>query len=247
MSCKAVLFDVGDTLWHSADAPPAAEFRRIAAERAAEFLARAGIAFADPALVARSAWDALEDAMKHARATDRSEPDYAAVARQALRHHAQLDLPVQQAGRLMEAIYVSGEEGGKAAYPHARETLEELRRRGFLLAIVTNRAFGGARFRDDLRAAGLEIGWDAIAVSVEVGYLKPHRALFDHAIEQLGISHHEAAMVGNSLLEDVAGAQALGIPAAWKRSAPDAEAVQPDYTFDDLPELLEWDLLKEAR
>jgi FMN phosphatase YigB (HAD superfamily) len=51
-------------------------------------------------------------------------------------------------------------------------------------------------------------------------------------------------MVGNSLLEDVAGAQALGIRAAWKRSAPDDEGVEPDFVFDDVPELLDWDVLK---
>ena len=54
-------------------------------------------------------------------------------------------------------------------------------------------------------------------------------------------------MVGNSLAEDVAGAQALGIAAAWKRSAPDAEGVIPDFTFDELSELLAWDALREAK
>jgi len=50
--------------------------------------------------------------------------------------------------------------------------------------------------------------------------------------------NEEALMVGNSLAEDVAGAQAVGIRAAWRRSAPDAEGVTADVTFDELSELL---------
>ena len=243
MACKAVLFDIGDTLWHSAEAPPAAEFRRIAAARAASFLGGAGIEHKEPSVVARTAWDALEDAMRRARAGDRLEPDYAEVAREAL-DRIGVKLSRAKAGALMEAIYVSGEDGGKAAYPGARETLDELQRRGFRLGIVTNRAFGGQRFRDDLNAAGLDADWEVTVVSVEAGYLKPHPAIFQAALEQLALAPAETAMVGNSLLEDVAGAQALGIPAAWKRSAPDAKGVEPDFVFDDVPDLLNWEVLK---
>ncbi len=243
MAPKAVLFDIGDTLWHSAEAPPAAEFRRIAGLRCSEFLAGEGLSEFDPALVARTAWDALEEAMRTARATDRIEPDYAEVARIALEQLG-VHLSRPRAGALMEAIYVSGVEGGKAAYPGSRETLEVLRRRGFRLAIVTNRAFGGQRFKDDLRAAGLDADWDATVISVEVGFLKPHQALFRAALSELALTPSEVVMVGNSLLEDVRGAQALGIPAAWKRSTPDAEGVQPDFVFDEVPQLLDWDLLK---
>lgn len=246
MAYRAVLFDIGDTLWHSADAPPPAEFRRIAAARAATFLASRGLSHKDPGQVARTAWDALERAMRRARSTDRVEPNYAEAARLAL-SKAGLTLDLQQAGELMETIYVSGEEGGKAAYPGARDTLEALRSRGFRLGIVTNRAFGGTRFRDDLRAAGLDVGWDAIVVSVEVGYLKPHRAIFEAALGALALHPAEALMVGNSLLEDVAGAQSLGIRAAWKRCAPDAEGVRPDFSFDEVPELLDWDALEKTR
>jgi FMN phosphatase YigB (HAD superfamily) len=52
-------------------------------------------------------------------------------------------------------------------------------------------------------------------------------------------------MVGNSLAEDVAGAQAIGIAAAWRRSAPDAEGVVPDFVFDEVGELLDIPELQE--
>ena len=107
----------------------------------------------------------------------------------------------------------------------------------------TNRAFGGERFRSDLRDAGLEIGWDAESVSVEVGFLKPHPAIFEHALEELRATPDEVLMVGNSLAEDIAGAQQIGMIAAWRISPPDAETVTPDYSFQELTELLDLPIL----
>lgn len=245
MGFRAVLFDVGDTLWHSAEAPPPAEFRRLASMRAKQYLAGANVAPRDDLDVSRIAWDAVELAMQRARQTDRVEPDYAEVARNTLAESG-LSLSHQHAVGLLDAIYVSGVDGGKAAYPDARTTLDTLRLRGFKLAIVSNRAFGGDRFRDDLRAAGLDIDWDATIVSVEVGYLKPHPEIFRCALAALDIPAHQALMVGNSLAEDIAGAQALGISAAWKRFNPDAEGVRPDFTFDEVSELLDWPPLEKA-
>ncbi len=245
MPFRALLFDIGDTLWHSRGAPSPAEFRRLAARRAAAELQQLGIDYPDPALVARAIWNAMEAAIQHARGTDFVEPDYGAVAQAALAGLG-INLGAAKAGELLAATYISGIEGGKAAFPDARETLLELRSRGFLLGAVTNRAFGGERFRADLRDAGLDIGWDAEAVSVEVGFLKPHRAIFDYALSQLGVCAEETLMVGNSLAEDVAGAQRLGMAAAWRRSAPDAEGVQPDYTFDEVRDLTDFPDLRRA-
>lgn len=243
MPFRAILFDIGDTLWHSRGAPSPAAFRRLAAERAAAELARLGVVHADPATVARSTWLALEAAMRRARATDLVEPDYAAVSQAAL-HELGIELGREDAGNLLEATYISGIEGGKSPFPDARETLLALRARGYLLGAVTNRAFGGERFRADLREAGLDIGWDAEAVSVEVGYLKPHPAIFKFALEKLGTYPAETLMVGNSLAEDIAGAQALGIAGAWRRSKPDAQGVVPDFTFDEVSEMLGWPELR---
>ncbi|MCC6383096.1 MAG: HAD family hydrolase [Dehalococcoidia bacterium] len=245
MPFRALLFDIGDTLWHSRAAPPAAEFRRRAAERAAEHLALLGVTGADPAVVARTCWDALEDAMRCARATDLREPDYGLVAMSAL-HSLGVNLGRSEAAALLEATYISGMEGGKSPFPDAAAVLSELRRRGFLLAAVTNRAFGGERFRADLREAGLDVGWDAEVVSVEVGYLKPHPANFQHALERLKVAPARALMVGNSLAEDVAGAQAVGIATAWRRCTPDAEGVVPEFTFDELSELLSMPALRSS-
>jgi FMN phosphatase YigB (HAD superfamily) len=82
---------------------------------------------------------------------------------------------------------------------------------------------------------------------VEVGYLKPHPAIFEHALGALAVAASETVMVGNSLAEDVGGAQRLGMATAWRRCAPDAEGVMPDFAFDELTELLGMPGLEGAR
>ncbi len=246
MAFRAVFFDVGDTLWHAEGAPPPLEFRRLATARARECLASLGIRFPDPAAASRVAWDAMEAAIRHARATGYAEPDYAEVTRAALAPLG-LRMSAGQAGEFLESIYVSGVEGGKAAYPDARAALDTLRARGFRLAIVTNRAFGGARFRDDLASMGLDIDWEAIVVSVEVGFLKPHPAIFERALACLNLRPADALMVGNSLADDIAGAQQAGIAAAWRRSPPDAEGVVPEFAFTSLSDLAALPALARAR
>lgn len=245
MPVRALLFDVGDTLWHAPAPPPPAVFRQLAADRAREALTRLALD-ADAAFVARLAWDTHEAAMAAARqSVDLQEPPYAELVATALAAD-RIHLGPGDVEALLEAIYVSGVESGKVPFPDARPALIELKSRGFRLATVTNRAFGGSRYRCDLQACGLDIGWEAHAVSVEVGFLKPHRAPFTAALDALALVPAEAIMVGNSLREDIAGAQAIGIRSAWRRCVPDAVGVVPDWTFDTLDELLDIPELRQA-
>ena len=44
---------------------------------------------------------------------------------------------------------------------------------------------------------------------------KPHRPIFEIALERLGCRPPEAAMVGDSLATDVAGGRAAGMATVW--------------------------------
>lgn len=237
MSFKAVLFDVGETLWHSADPPAAADLRKLSTCRVRAVMEAEGLVDVDPEEVAVCGFHAVDDAVRRARGGSLVEPDYGAVARDAFLRLG-LDTTESQARSLIQAAYVSGPESGKRAAADARSTLDELHARGLLLATVTNRAFGGSRFLADLAEAGLDVPWRAQAISADIGFLKPRPEIFHHALDALGVRTNEALMVGNSLLEDIAGAQKLGIAAAWLRSAPDAEGVVPDYVLESVSDLL---------
>jgi putative hydrolase of the HAD superfamily len=84
--------------------------------------------------------------------------------------------------------------------------LEELRAHGLRLGLVSN----GIR---DLTAfvAHHRLDVDAIVDSRTHGYVKPHPTIFQAALDRLDVVPGEAAMVGDSLEEDVGGARALGM------------------------------------
>jgi putative hydrolase of the HAD superfamily len=86
--------------------------------------------------------------------------------------------------------------------------LDDLRAHGLKLGLVSN----GIR---DLSAfvAHHRLDVDAIVDSRTHGYVKPHPTIFQAALERLGVRAGEAAMVGDSVEEDVNGARALGMHA----------------------------------
>jgi len=100
------------------------------------------------------------------------------------------------------------EHGNFDLYEDALPVLEELRRLDLKLALVSN----GVR---DLEAFvahhGLDV--DAAVCSRDHGWIKPHETIFRAALERLGVEPADAAMVGDSLEDDVEGARALGMRA----------------------------------
>ena len=82
---------------------------------------------------------------------------------------------------------------------------------------------------------------EAVAVAggarpVVVG--KPHRPIFEIALERLGCAPAEAAMVGDSLATDVAGGRGAGMFAVWLDAAGDGDGEgRADLTVRSLGEL----------
>lgn len=100
------------------------------------------------------------------------------------------------------------------AYDQPAKVLAELRARGIRVALVSNYAHGGV-VRDSLSRLGLLAHFDAVIVSGEVGYVKPHPRIFEAALESLGVAADEAVMVGNDLECDIEGARKAGLRTVW--------------------------------
>jgi putative hydrolase of the HAD superfamily len=86
-------------------------------------------------------------------------------------------------------------------------TLEQLKASGFKLAVVSN---WDDRLRPLLRNLGLDTYFDAIEVSGEIGVHKPAPEIFLRAARDLDVPVRALLHVGDSLVEDVEGAQAAG-------------------------------------
>jgi putative hydrolase of the HAD superfamily len=98
--------------------------------------------------------------------------------------------------------------------PDTRSTLDELRRRGLKLGVVTN---GPSEMqRHKLALLGLEHEFDAVVVSGEEGVRKPEEEIFRRALARCGIAAHEAVFVGDHPVADIEGAHRAGLRAVWR-------------------------------
>jgi HAD superfamily hydrolase (TIGR01549 family) len=101
----------------------------------------------------------------------------------------------------------------QTAYPHAAEVLSGLRRQKVRLALVTNGASDLQRRK--LALAGLDGYFEVVVASCDAGIAKPDPAIFNAALEALGVDAADAVMVGNDRERDIEGAVAAGIRALW--------------------------------
>jgi putative hydrolase of the HAD superfamily len=91
-------------------------------------------------------------------------------------------------------------------YEDVLPTLDDLRRRGLKLGLVSNTARDLAAF---VRHHALEV--DAALSSRAHGKVKPHESIFRAVLAELDVEAEDAAMVGDSVEDDIEGAEALGI------------------------------------
>lgn len=95
-------------------------------------------------------------------------------------------------------------------YDDVLPTLTALRARGLRLAVVSN---FDSRLEDLLRGLALNDFFEAVHISSRSGAAKPDPAIFRAALRWHELPAHAAIHVGDSLREDVAGAQAAGVRA----------------------------------
>ncbi len=113
-------------------------------------------------------------------------------------------------------------------YEDVLPTLAELRARGLKLGLVSNT---GRDLDGFVVHHGLDV--DAAISSRAHGKTKPHASIFRVMLGRLGVEPSEAAMVGDSLEDDVEGARALGLRAFLV----DRENRHPEWGDGRLPDL----------
>ncbi|AWM87873.1 phosphoglycolate phosphatase [Microvirga sp. 17 mud 1-3] len=141
------------------------------------------------------------------------------------------------AARFLE-IYEADAARYTEAYPGVPETLEGLRDRGLVLAVVTNKPY--AATMDILQTLGLHRFFGAVVGGDTLPERKPHPAPLLAALERLGVTPEAALMVGDNY-HDVQAARAAGTRAVavtyGYSHKPHAE-LGADRLIDTMPELL---------
>lgn len=131
---------------------------------------------------------------------------------------------------------------GCRTFPEVPEVLGLLRDHGIKVGIVTN-AYQPMWVRDvEIAQHGLlDYFPDCRISAADVGYLKPHPAIFKAALDQLNIEPGEAVFVGDNPTADVAGAQAAGLQAVLRvtHTLPPmlSGLIVPDAAVNSLEEL----------
>jgi len=118
------------------------------------------------------------------------------------------------------------------------EVLEQLVSR-LRLGLVSNFDHGptARRILADHKIAGF---FTAIVISDDFGRRKPHPAIFAAALRELGVALGDALFIGDSISDDVVGAQNARLKVVWlnpKRRPLPPEVKPPEYEITELGEL----------
>lgn len=129
--------------------------------------------------------------------------------------------------------------------PHIRhhadavDTLRALKAAGLKLGLLSNTHWPEAYHEHFLERDGLLDLLDVRAYTSNMTHSKPHRAAFLHVLDRLGVAPQHAVMVGDRPIDDVWGAQQLGMRGVWRphSGSPAIGDVRPDAVISRLSEL----------
>ena len=100
------------------------------------------------------------------------------------------------------------------------------------MGCVTNTILLEEGILDALRRLGLLRYFRSVVVSSAMSYRKPHGSLFLRALEELDVAPEEALFVGDRLVDDVSGAQSVGMRAflthQYRQEPVEDSPVRPD-------------------
>ncbi|NUR97756.1 MAG: HAD family hydrolase [Kribbellaceae bacterium] len=191
----AVLFDLDGTL---------VDHESAAAVAVVAWAAEYGVVGADLA----ADWAAVSD--KHYRRYQRRELTFAEQRRLRVREFLRVEVSDAEADEMFEG-YVRRYEAGWAVYDDAVPALRAVRAAGLGAVVLTNGNAAHQRYKLDRMGLTAEI--DELITGDDLPATKPDPRAFAYALERVGAVPADVMMVGDSLENDVRGAQAAGIHA----------------------------------
>jgi len=99
--------------------------------------------------------------------------------------------------------------------PGVIEMLEVVQQMGIPIGVVSNASTNGASHFYLLDKLGIRNYFDFLMTSADYGFRKPHPGIFKTALAKLGTEANETWFVGDSIEDDIKGAEAAGMIAVW--------------------------------
>lgn len=212
MTVRAVIFDLGHTLW---DITPQPDALRAAYDDARALICRR--LGRDDLPDAAALQEAVRDALRAASETyfmDAARLDQPPTSTWVREACAALGIDLDPAliNEITPPLFATEIEG-LVCGDGTVDAVAGLAEAGYALGCITNTLADGQAIRAMLRRYGFEALMRSVVVSSEEGWRKPHPALFEKALRDIGVAASEAVFVGDSPLHDIAGAKAVGMRA----------------------------------
>lgn len=146
---------------------------------------------------------------------------------------------VVEALTLFLALYTKNLCNATRTYPYVNETLNTLKRSGYVMSIVTNKPID---FVDPiLKALGLDDVFELILGGDSLPVKKPEPLPLLHTCQQLGFSTEEALMIGDSkndiLAANAANIESIGVTYGYNYDE-DITTFSPTTVIDDFRTLI---------
>lgn len=145
-------------------------------------------------------------------------------------------------GAAMFQRFVEMSSNNVCLHPGVEQTLRQLTERGYRTGIITN---GIEQLQlGKIHTLGLQRQVDHVVVSAQARAHKPHRPVFDLALERANVNPHQAWQIGDHPTNDVAGAIRVGMkgvffdPNHLNHAAFEQLDERPNHIIRSIPEVL---------
>ncbi|HHW26428.1 MAG TPA: HAD family hydrolase [Firmicutes bacterium] len=242
MNVRAVLFDLGGTLWSPFGVLGRDEALRLASQAAIKRLQDAGVKEL-PETAVETLMESVSLRLAGLRghsdghlarpvvkpATGDAVGPTAAASQAGLEDLREVDFQevfLKSVGRLgvtlsaedaraMSSAFACDLDGHYQVFPDVIPALSRLRQEfpGLKVGIVSNTSIPEQVIDRHVNEAGIQAFTDFRVFSSTVGWRKPHRAIYAKALELAGTAPEDTVFVGDRLLEDVIGPKSMGMKA----------------------------------
>ncbi|MCP4592075.1 MAG: HAD family hydrolase [bacterium] len=238
---QTVLFDLGDTLLNFHPSSDPRPYLADGIRLGHEYLASLGLTPPPLAQYARAVrratlrsylWSLV--ARREARLAEALRPLHASLG---------MNLDPDTLEELAWQLYIPMRRAG-VADPQARPMLMTLRERGYALGVISNTGTPSTALDRHLEEEGLLEFFPMRVYSCVVGYQKPHRRIFEIALERMEAEAGSTVYVGDKVGPDVKGAGRLGMLTVLKApmGAPRNSPWRADHivrSLEEIPPILE--------
>ena len=146
-------------------------------------------------------------------------------------------LNIDFSGKEFNEHYIENLSRSPQLYEGSKELCKYLKSK-YKVIVLTNGIAKNQRSR--LKLSGIDNYIDYAVISEEVGASKPHKEIFDFAMQKSGeTDKNKIIMIGDDLNADIKGASTFGIASVWANYSrkPNTSDFIPDFEIFDLQEI----------